>query len=532
MDCNSTRIAYPDTGYFSKIIVDYITGAEALRPFYTHPVNAEGMAAAIHAREQFDTDRQLLVEALTTQYGDTPTSESVTANIRALADNNTFTICIAHQPVIFTGTLYFIYKILHAVKLARECEQLFPGKKFVPVYYMGSEDADLEELGTFYMGTEKVTWNTTQTGAVGRMKTTGLDKIITRIEGEIGVLPYGKELTDLFRNSYLQSPDLQTATFRLINTLFSNYGVVILIPDSALLKSKMISVFKDDLFNQAPSQVVSKTIERLNEHYKVQANPREINLFYLKDDIRELISSEDGVYKVRNTSLTFTPDQITAELQEHPERFSPNVILRGLFQEQILPNVAFIGGGGETAYWLELQDLFKHYNTPYPMLVLRNSFLLINAKWRDRLAKLDLGTHQIFLSATALFNERVKALSDHQITLNGEVSTLKDTYEKMKEYAAAVDSTLLQHVGALQTRALKAIHELEKKMLRAEKRKFETEERQLKQVKDALFPLNGLQERIDNFIPWFALYGETFFETIYHHSPAFEQQFTVLTEKG
>ncbi|RYY29907.1 MAG: bacillithiol biosynthesis cysteine-adding enzyme BshC [Chitinophagaceae bacterium] len=531
MDCNFTRIAYPDTGYFSKIIVDYITGDPELRRFYMHQVNAAGIEAAIHNREAFQTDRQVLVEALTAQYAGTLTSQIVTRNIEALADNNTFTICTAHQPVIFTGTLYFIYKILHTVKLARECEQLFPGKRFVPVYYMGSEDADLDELGAFYLGTEKLTWNTPQKGAVGRMNTKGLEKIISRIEGEVGVWSNGKELVDLFKSTYLESPDIQTATFRLLNTLFASYGVVILIPDNALLKKQMIPIFRDDLFHQSPSKIVGSTIEALNRHYKVQANPRNINLFYLKEDIRELISLEDGKYTVRNTAIAFTPDEIIAELNEHPERFSPNVILRGLFQERILPNVAFIGGGGETAYWLEFQDLFKHYDTPFPVLVLRNSFLLISEKWRDRMAKLNLETEDIFLPETALFNRRVEALSENQLTLNGELTALTETYEKIKKQAAAIDSTLLQHVSALQTTAIKKLNSLEKKMLRAEKRKFETEERHIRQVKDALFPLNGLQERIDNFIPWYAKYGKDFLDTVYNHSLSLEQEFVVLEQK-
>ncbi|RYG32564.1 MAG: bacillithiol biosynthesis BshC [Chitinophagaceae bacterium] len=174
MDCNSTRISYGSSGYFSKIIVDYLEQSKNLSGFYEHALNMDGMAASIKARQNFSTDRKLLVKVLQEQYKAVETSPIVSANINALSSDNTFTICTAHQPVIFTGTLYFIYKILHVVRLARDCEKQFKGKRFIPVFYMGSEDADLDELGKIYMGTQKITWDTRQKGAVGRMNTKGL----------------------------------------------------------------------------------------------------------------------------------------------------------------------------------------------------------------------------------------------------------------------------------------------------------------------------------------------------------------------
>jgi bacillithiol biosynthesis cysteine-adding enzyme BshC len=530
MDCNSTQISYGSSGYFSKIIVDYIEQSKNLSGFYEYPVSLDGMAASIKARQQFPTNRTLLVDALTTQYLDIETSPLVSANIKSLNSAGTFTICTAHQPVIFTGTLYFIYKILHIVKLAEDCKKQFPGKHFVPVFYMGSEDADLDELGKIYLGTEKITWATKQKGAVGRMKTTGLSTIIDRLEGEISIHPFGQELIELFRNTYLNSPDIQTATFKLLNILFKDYGLIVLIPDNADLKRAMLPVFEDDLFNQTPSIVVEKSAKGLGEHYKVQANPRAINLFYLKDDIRELISFNGVEFEVRHTDLRFTAEELRNELHTHPERFSPNVILRGLFQEMILPNIAFIGGGGETAYWLELKALFEHYQVPYPMLVLRNSFLIIEKKWSQKMRHSDISATEIFRPVEPLINKLVKKNSDKQLDLSSELLKFRADYQKLKKISEVVDPTLVKHVAALEARAIKAIETLEKKLLKAEKRRFEDQSRQVVQVKSALFPLNGLQERIDNFIPWYSKYGKYFFAAIYDHSLTFEQQFVILEE--
>ncbi|HEY8896260.1 MAG TPA: bacillithiol biosynthesis cysteine-adding enzyme BshC [Niastella sp.] len=528
MDCNSTNLSFEQTGYFSKIIIDYLNQSPAIKPFYTHPVTPEGMAAAIQARQSAQPNRNLLVKELQEQYKGIETSPPVQQNIQQLLQPNTFTITTAHQPAIFTGHLYFIYKIVHVIKLADRLKKEYPGNHFVPVFWMGSEDADLDELGHVYLSGEKLVWDTKQTGAVGRMNTKGLDKLLHRIDGELSVQPFGKELMQLLRDCYLQSPDVQTATFKLINALFAEYGLIVIMPDNANLKKVMEPVFREDLLQQTPAAVVEKTIEQLSQHYKAQAHPRPINLFYLKDNIRELIELKGEKYEVRNTTLSFTKEEILAELSSNPERFSPNVILRGLYQETVLPNIAFIGGGGETAYWLELKDLFNHYKVPFPMLVVRNSFLIIEKKWQEKIEKLALQPKDLFQSEQELLTMLVSRQKNGELKLKNELEAAIRVYDVLKDKAANIDRSLLQHVEALQARTIKPLQELEKKMLRAEKKKYETEQRQIQTIRAALFPKNGLQERVDNFMPWYALWGREFIHIVYEHSLTLEQEFTII----
>lgn len=530
MDCNSTNLSFEQTGYFSKIIIDYLNQSPAIKPFYTHPVTPEGMAAAIQARQSAQPDRNLLVKELQEQYKGIETSALVQQNIQQLLQPNTFTITTAHQPAIFTGHLYFIYKIAHVIKLADRLKKEYPTNHFVPVFWMGSEDADLDELGHVYLSGEKLVWDTKQTGAVGRMNTKGLDKLLHRIEGELSVQPFGKELMQLLRDCYLQSPDIQTATFKLINALFAEYGLIVIMPDNANLKKVMEPVFNEDLLQQTPAGVVKKTIEQLEKQYKAQAHPRPINLFYLKDNIRELIELKGEKYEVRNTTISFTKDEIQAELSSNPERFSPNVILRGLYQETVLPNIAFIGGGGETAYWLELKDLFNHYKVPFPMLVVRNSFLIIEKKWQEKIEKLALQPKDLFKPEQEVLTMLVSRQKNGELKLKNELEAAIRVYDLLKDKAANIDRSLLQHVEALQARTIKPLQELEKKMLRAEKKKYETEQRQIQTVRSALFPKNGLQERVDNFMPWYALWGREFIHIVYEHSLTLEQEFTILEE--
>jgi len=534
MEWKSTNLTYRQTGYFSRLITDYLDQAENLSPFYSYPANAEGLRSALEARKAGKpVDRATLVSQLEEQYagiadvfGDAP---KVRENIASLARPNTFTLCTAHQPAIFTGHLYFVYKILHTIRLAEWMAEQYPDHHFVPVFYMGSEDADLEELGQIALGGEHLVWETKQSGAVGRMSTKGLDKLYHRIDGELSVQPYGRQLMALLKEAYLESPDIQTATFKMVHRLFAEWGLIVLIADKAAFKKQMIAVFEDDLFRQEPSRIVGESIDRLSKSYDIQANPREINLFYLKDDLRGRIEKVGDEYKVHGSALVFTEAGIREELHRFPERFSPNVILRGLFQETILPNLAFIGGGGETAYWLELKGLFDHYRTPFPVLVLRSSFQLVEKQWMEKMERAGFGVEDLFRDEQDLMTELVKRDSTQTLSLEEEIAVANQYYESLKALARPVDPTLEEHVAALQVKAIEPIRLLEKKLLKAEKRKFGEQQRQIHQVKEALFPHGNLQERIENILPWYALYGPGIIRQLYAHSPVWGG-FVVLVE--
>lgn len=532
MQADCTQIAYQQTGWFSKIVTDYLDENPAIKPFYKHSVNIHGIQAAIEARQQFAQNRPLLVAELQQQYTNIPLAEKLQQNIAALADNNTFTVTTAHQPNIFTGPVYFIYKILHTIKLAATLAVQLPGYKFVPVYYMGSEDADLDELGNFTINGRRYTWQTKQTGAVGRMK---VDKnfiaLINEVHGQVGVEPYGEEIITLFKQCYRLGITIQQATLEVVNALFGEYGLVVLIPDNANLKRAFNHVVERELREGFSHKAVSETLTALEEHYKVQAGGREINLFYLPADKRERIEKEENKYFVKALEKEWTEEEILNELYEHPELFSANVILRGTFQETVLPNIAFIGGGGELAYWLELQHVFAEANIPYPVLILRNSFLLAEEQWDKKIHGIGFTYTDIFKPEQELLDIVVEKYSDNQFELNGELVRVENAYAEIKELAVKIDGTLKDHVEALQAKAVKRLLQLEKKMKSAEKRKFATQLVQIQKIKAALFPNNNLQERVENISGFYAKYGRQIIPLLLENSLSLEQEFTVLRIK-
>ncbi|MEO7535488.1 MAG: bacillithiol biosynthesis cysteine-adding enzyme BshC [Ferruginibacter sp.] len=531
MSFTASFLPYGQTGFFSKIVLDYINQEESIQGFYKHPVSIEGVKAAINERKNFDTNRTLLSATLKKQYSGLQTSPSVNHSLESLLSPNTFTVCTAHQPNIFTGHLYFIYKILHTIKLADRLNNEITNSHFVPVYYMGSEDADLEELGHIYVNGDKHEWTTTQTGAVGRMKVDkALVKMLGQVEGQLDVYPYGREILSVMTEFYTEGQSIQQATFQLVNKMFADYGLLIVLPDNADLKRSFKQTIERELMDAFSHTAVEEVISKFPASYKAQASGREINMFYLSDGKRERIEQVNDKWQVVNTELEFSQQELINELNEYPERFSPNVILRPVFQEWILPNIAFIGGGGEIAYWLQLKNVFESANVPYPLLIVRNSFMVVDKKDHLLMKNLRFGFADIFKSELNLMKELVKRDSKLQVTLEKEKAALSSLYDQIKNIASNVDNTLLTHTEALQTQALKKIDSLEKKILRAEKKKFDAEQRQLQKIKTHLFPNNNLQERVENIMPVYAKWGKSFFDAIYQNSLTLEQQFAIISE--
>jgi bacillithiol biosynthesis cysteine-adding enzyme BshC len=531
MNTSINNVSLESTGYFSKLMLDYVQSHPSVSGLYDYPMNEEGLLNALKNKQQQTINRNVLAEVLKEQYQLLSTTDLVQQNIDALLEENTFTICTAHQPSLFTGNLYFIYKIAQTISLAKSMSAKYPEYRFVPVFWMGSEDADLDELGYVYLNGETLRWDTKQTGAVGRMSNKGIDTLIQRLENELSVQSYGKELIDLLKRCYRPDENFQQATFRLINELFQQWGVVVLIPDHPALKKEMQQIFEDDLTTQQPSEIVAKTIAQIPSQYKIQANPRSVNLFYLTEGIRNLIVFENNLYWVKGTELQFTQAALLEELHTHPERFSPNVILRGLFQEKILPNIATIGGGGETAYWLELKDLFKHYEIPYPVLVLRNSFLWMDTDQVKIQQKYNISNEEMFLPTQQLYAALTKKQTDKDFSTQKEWDEMNAIYQRLKEKAAQIDKSLVQHISALQVNAERKLNTLEKKLFKSERQSFEQLNRQVEKWKKELFPKNGLQERVENFLPFYAKYGKEFIEIIVEKSPALSNEFIIIKEE-
>ncbi|HEY9169084.1 MAG TPA: bacillithiol biosynthesis cysteine-adding enzyme BshC [Lutibacter sp.] len=525
-----THIPFADTGYFSKLICDYLDRNPELSQFYGNFPDLEGFKNQIKTKKTAfsEASRNLLVDALQNQYKNTAVSETVSQNIASLADENTFTVTTGHQLNIFTGPLYFLYKIVTAINLADRLKREFPQQNFVPVYWMATEDHDFEEIQYFNLNSTKISWNRESSGAVGRLKTDGFDAVFKEFSALLGTSSNADKLRELFKNTYLENNNLAEATRYLVNELFGTYGLVIIDGDDARLKKSLAPFVKEDLLQNTSFKYVSKTDQKLAAEYKIQVNPRKINLFYLKDAIRERIIFENNLFKVNNTSLIFSESDILNELEKYPERFSPNVIMRPLYQEVVLPNLAYIGGGGELAYWFQLKNYFDAVSTPFPILVLRNSALLATKKQLHKLDKLKISVSEIFSKQESLIANAVKKISAINIDFSEQKMHLQQQFIDLKTLAAKTDPTFLGAVNAQEKKQLNGLDNLEKRLLNAQKRKLSDVVKRLSDLQNELFPNQSLQERNQNFSVFYELMGADLIPTLIKNIDPLKFEFAVI----
>jgi bacillithiol biosynthesis cysteine-adding enzyme BshC len=548
MKFKATPITYRATGLFSNLVNDYMEAKGTAQSFVEYNATIEGYKKAIEKRASFPTNRKVLVEVLQNQYAqlekDINDSSSqnnselnnkesfklVNDNVSLLLKENTFTVTTAHQPNIFTGPLYFIYKIIHAIQLAAELKKQFPTNNFVPVYYMGSEDADLQEVGAYTLAGEAYLWNTKQKGAIGRMKVDDeLIQLLQNLEGYWSVKPLGKEALEILKQAYQKGKTISEATLALVHAYFGKYGLVVVQPDDAKLKSLFIGVMEKELRTGFSQKAIGPTKEKLASTYHVQSDGRDLNLFYLKENTRNRIEKKEGAYIVVDTDIRFTEEEIVIELHANPERFSPNVILRGVYQETILPGIAFIGGGGELAYWMELKNVFNEVKVHYPILQLRNSFMFMNEKQTANWNTLGFTLEHLFKPVLELELDYIKSQTKENLALTNHIASLNELYESIQQDVIKIDTSLGDHAKNLSVQAQKKLALLEKKMIRAEKRKQQISIDRIQAIKGSLFPKNSLQERVENFAEWVGDYGWDWVEAIMQHSTTLNPCFTIIT---
>lgn len=531
---NIEYIPFKDTGYFSKIMEDYLEQKESVQNLYHNTPNLEGFGKQIKEKEKhFPIERrEVLIRALQKQYAGVKISNKTLENIEALEDSKTFTVVTGHQLNLFSGPLYFLYKIISTINLAQELEVHNPEYKIVPVYWMATEDHDFDEINYFNLHGKKIQWNKEVSGAVGRLSTEGLKEVYSILEKELGTSKNAKLLTDLFKKAYLEHATLTEATRFLANELFAEYGLVIVDGDSVELKRQLIPYVEKDVIDNVAFTKVSETITELNalpEKYKIQVNPREINYFYLKDAIRERIIEKNGIFSVNNTEIEFTKEALLQELENHPERFSPNVIARPLYQEVILPNLCYIGGGGEIAYWLELKSMFNAMDVPFPILLLRNSALVMQEKQKDKMRKMNLSVQDLFLKQNSLINKKIRKISNINIDFTEQRNHLKEQFAAMYTIAEETDKSFYGAVKAQEIKQLKGLGVLEKRLLKAQKVKLKDHVVRMSDLQNELFPNHSLQERNANFSELFLEYGPDLVAELKTALKPLSGEFTIIT---
>jgi len=503
------------TELFSNLFEDYIQQDEKVKPFYKYHIDKKDFENYIQEQHFDYLNRPVLTETLLKQSKLVSNTNSITIDyINSLSNENTFTVTTGHQLCLFTGPLYFIYKIISTINLSKTLKEKFPNKNFVPVYWMATEDHDFEEINHANVFGKKVVWHSTEKGSVGDFKTENLKDVIEELKIILGENENATHLIQLFEDAYLKNKNLADATRYLVNELFGAYGLITLDGNDKALKQLFIEEFKTDIFKNITFEIVTKTIDKLKENYSAQVSPRLINVFFTEPNLRERVEKQNDKYKVLNTDISFSKEELENIINTTPEKLSPNVVLRPLYQQKILPNIAYVGGPGELAYWLEYKTLFETYKINFPILMPRNFIMLIDKGTQNKIKKLNLETESIFKDGEDLVKAFIK--TEHaDVNLNEFNEPLNTVFNSIAELVSTIDKSLIGSVEAEKQKTLNGILSLNQKINKALKQKSETDINQIWAIKAKLFPNNIPQERYDNFSIYYSKYGKEFIETLF-----------------
>ncbi|MEO6189227.1 MAG: bacillithiol biosynthesis cysteine-adding enzyme BshC, partial [Saprospiraceae bacterium] len=321
-------------------------------------------------------NRNEICDILLNQYQDIG-DDNILHQINLIKQDHTFTIICAHQALLLGGSLYWWYKIIHTIRLSIDLKKTYPEYEFIPIYYAGNEDHDFIEINHLNLFSKEYSWTNHQEGACGRMNPSEIAKVIDEIALVFQNNKFATTELNLFKELLVQSNQYDDFFRKFVHHLFGKYGLVYFNPDDKQAKLLLSPYIASELVDHSIVKTSKESLRVLQEmSFQSQAHIRDINLFYLIDNYRVGIYYEDSKYHTKDFKYNWDQINILQELKEFPERFSPNVVFRPIYQESLFPNLIFVGGGAEVAYWLQLKSAFQNWNIPYPILWRRFSAII------------------------------------------------------------------------------------------------------------------------------------------------------------
>lgn len=480
----------------NALILAYCNANPSLRHLFDVEPSMADLVGYAARREFADEAYDALSEVLSDQYKSCPDIEAVKANLTAFQNKSAITVTTGHQLCLLGGPAFMICKILSTIKLAQTIQAKFSEKRVVPVFWLASEDHDREEINHTFVNGKRLHWNTTQTGAVGRFTTDGFSEVLEEWLAEIQDEALRQTMRALWSRAS-QFTSWAELTKSWVHECFGEWGLVVINPDDARLKRLFVPHMRQELLQEKTHKAVASTNEELLRlGYQVQVNPRDINLFYLDEGSRLRIERKGKTWQTTDQHCVWNEGQLNNALEAHPEKFSPNVLLRPLYQETILPNIAYVGGPGEVAYWLQLKNMFHEFRTEMPAVILRNSMVVLTPSVLKKIGKLGLRTADLFKLKEQLIAQLVGDKPD----FSEERKELEKVYERLANRIASVDPTLRATAMAELQKVQSGVDQLQGKAWKAAKNREEQKLAALDKVWEEVYPNGQWQERTENML--------------------------------
>ncbi|MER3523159.1 MAG: bacillithiol biosynthesis cysteine-adding enzyme BshC [Ignavibacteria bacterium] len=520
MDCIDYRQLPASAGGFSQLFLDYVYNFDAVRQYFTHNFRGnapyEAMIATAAARP---LDRGTLTRVLREQntvFGGTqPTFD----NIALLQKPTTLAVVTGQQVGLFGGPLYTIFKTVTTIKLAERLKAKFPSYDVVPLFWLEGEDHDFLEMNNIalldhenkpvtieYLHGE--TAPERNLGPIGELTfNDALTKTFERLDAALPKTEFTPEIISALKSCYTVGTTFNRAFARWMNFLFADHGLVFLSSNHPDLKRLLSPLFVKEIaeFPKTSQLVIAQSAE-LEERYHAQVKPKSLNLFMFHKGGRYLIQPREREedFSLKGTRHFIQRDELLRIAHETPELLSPNVILRPIAQDMLLPTVAYVAGPSEIAYHAQLKPVFEFFGVPHPIIYPRASASFLEERLLHAMEKYGLDILQVMENPDTVatrVSEHISSIKLDDLFANAN-GTMRTALNEMKYALKEIDPTL---IGALENVLAKLdqnMNVLKEKSIAAQKRKNETALRQIEKAANGLLPNGNLQEREVNVLQY------------------------------
>lgn len=513
-------------GPFSKLFVDYITDYQRVRQFYGgNPQDSNDWRLLLKQVCARVINRSALTQILSRQNRDYHCGVKSLANIDLLRDDNCVAVVTGQQVGIFTGPMYTIYKAITAVKLADKLSKDFPEYKFVPIFWLAGEDHDFEEVSSvslfnpagelvrFEYNTEKKESDANR-GAVGEIEfDENIEQLFKSVEEALLPTEFKPKVLDLFKTAYQKGMTFNKAFVHLMNVLLEDSGLIFLNSNDAEVKQLLLPVFRRELAETPRScQLVIDQSAILERQYHAQVKPRSINLFLFHEKGRYSIEPHPNGYFLKGTRQHFTKDELDALLTQKPEMFSPNVVLRPICQDTLLPTITYVAGPSELAYFGQYNTLYKEFGLPEPIIYPRASITIVEEKVEKVLQRFSLEPLAVFGNLEFLKQQIAEQISDLKAEdfFMTAAHSVDESLNQLKPALQSIDPTLLPALENTLEKIHTYLNVLKEKTIAAQKRQHDVSLRQIDKAAANLFPSSDFQERQLNILYFLNKYGPEF----------------------
>jgi bacillithiol biosynthesis cysteine-adding enzyme BshC len=517
----------------STLFKDYITDFQKVEQFYENDYRSlqhlGRQLDRIKARFKYRRD---IVEILKDQNQKINNSEAAFANIERLSNDNCAAVVTGQQVGIFGGPLYTIYKAYTAIALAGRLRTLFPDYQFVPIFWLEGDDHDFAEVNNIGLLGQDNSFNRIEyaeqlkeknLGAVGEVVFN--EQIDLFYEQVSRILPHSEFKTsviDFMKIYYTHGRSFSDAFASFLSYLFREDGLLFLSASDPRAKKLLSPIFITELTDYPKvSQLIIERSAELENKYHAQIKTKALNLFYFHKGGRYFLEPRENDFNLKGTRHFVQKEEMFKIAHEQPELLSPNVALRPICQDTLLPTIAYVAGPSEIAYFAQLKKVYQYFGLTMPVIYPRASVTLVEEKVDRLLEKYQLELQEFFGGVEKVHAKVIDQVSEVNIDemFKEAGQRIHDLIKEMHFGVNYIDPTLIGSLENMSGKFQQQLDILKEKIFEAQQRKHEVTLRQIAKITNIILPNNNFQERELNILHFLNKHGLDFPNSLFKEIP-------------